>query len=295
MTEPERGILLLCAELSDGLRPLSTARLRRLSLLVRAQTHRPGQPEKEITAEDLMSMGCREEAAREIVALLSRQQALERYLQLAAERGIRPLTLRSPCYPRRLRELLADDAPPVLFYKGELSLLSRPAVSVVGSRDLREDSRDFACRLGTLAAREGLVLVSGNARGADRTAQDACLKAGGAVICVVGDELYPHEEEQGRILWLCERGWQLPFSAARARSRNRLIHALGEKTLVVQTGLSGGTFSGTEENLRHGWSPVFLRRDGSPGADRLLDLGAGACPEQLQSLSALTDGRIRFF
>ncbi len=294
MTQVERGVLLLCAELSDGLRPLSTARLRQLKSVVRAAGPAGEDPDRELRMEDLTAIGCREEAAREILALLSREEALARYLSVGREYGIEPLTIRSEAYPARLRARLGDSAPPVLFFRGDRSLLDRPAISLVGSRSLRPDGAAFARRVGELAAREGFVLVSGNARGADQTAQSACLSAGGAVISVVSDELFNHNREDGRILWLCELGWQLPFSAVRARSRNRVIHALGQKTVVAQTGLHGGTFAGTEENLRHGWSPVFLRRDGTAGAERLLELGAIPCPEDPASLSSLTDPRLRF-
>ena len=294
MTEQERGILLLCAELSDGLRPLSTARLRQLRSAVRAAGPSGEDPDRELKKEDLTAIGCREAAAEEIFALLSRGEALERYLTLGREYGIYPLTLRSPAYPARLRARLGDGAPPVLFCRGDCSLLNLPAVALVGSRDLRRDGAAFARRIGELAAAEGFVLVSGNACGADQAAQKACLAAGGAVISVVSDELFGHAQEGGRILWLCELGWQLPFSAIRARSRNRVIHALAEKTFVAQSGLHGGTFAGTEENLRRGWSPVFLRRDGSPGAERLIELGANVCPEELSSIAALTDPRLRF-
>lgn len=294
MTERERGILLLCAELSDGLKPLSTARLRRLKGVVRAAGPLKGDPEREITEEDLSSIGCREEAAKEIMALLSRGEALERYLALGREYGIRPLTICSSRYPARLRSKLGDAAPPVLYCKGDLSLLSRPAVSLVGSRELPPDGIAFARRVGELAAREGFGLVSGNARGADQTAQEACLAAGGAVISVVADELFSHVLDDRNVLWLCETGWQLGFSSARAFGRNRLIHALGEKTLVAGSGLRGGTFSGTAENLRHGWSPVFIRPDAGPGAKRLLDLGADPCPEEPESLAALTGSRVCF-
>lgn len=295
MTEAERGILLLCAELSDGLRPLSTARLRSLKSLVQAAGPIPGDPDRNVTKEDLSAMGCREEAAGEILSLLSRGEALERYLALGREYGIRPITLLSSAYPSKLRAKLGQTTPPVLFYKGDLSLLTRPAVSLVGSRELPAHCAAFAARIGELAAREELVLISGNAHGADQTAQNACLAAGGAVISVVADELFAHVRDDRQILWLCETGWQLSFSAARAGSRNRLIHALGEKTFVACSGLHGGTFSGTSENLRHGWSPVFIPPEAGPGARRLVDLGANPCPYSPESLEELTEAAISFF
>lgn len=294
MTAAELGILLLCTELSDGMRPLSTARLRQLRACVHSAA-RPAGEDRAVTREDLTAIGCRGDAAEEILALLSREEALKGYLSQAAERGIVPLALTSRGYPNGLRQKLGDTAPPVLFARGELSLLGRPAVSLVGSRELSRDGLRFARRVGELAAKEGFVLISGNARGADQAAQAACLSAGGSVISVLADELFAHDPAGARLLFLSERGWHLPFSAARARSRNRLIHALGEKVLVAQTGLRGGTYSGTEENLKKQYTPVFVHDDGSPGARRLAQLGASEVPiSELTSLRMLEDPRVSF-
>ena len=138
-----------------------------------------------------------------------------------------------------------------------------------------------------------MFFVSGGAAGADTEAQEACLAAGGSVIVCTPGPLtgLPTRE---RVLYLSESGWTLPFSAVRALSRNRLIHAMGEKTLVAQTGFgSGGTWNGTLENLRHGWSPVFVHADGSEGASALIARGAEPVRE-LHTLEALCAAQLRF-
>ena len=69
---------------------------------------------------------------------------------------------------------------------------------------------------------------------------------------------------------------------------------MGEKTLVAQTGFgSGGTWNGTLENLRHGWSPVFVHADGSEGASALIARGAEPVRE-LHTLEALCAAQLRF-
>ena len=91
---------------------------------------------------------------------------------------------------------------------------------------------------------------------------------------------------QAHVLYLAEQGYDLPFSAQRALSRNHFIHAMGEKTLVAQCRAgAGGTWDGTTENLRHGWSPVFVSDDGSEGAQALI--ARGAVP--VRTLSGLDD------
>ena len=293
MTEAERGFLLLCADLGDGRKPMTPSQFRTLRARVLARTQEPDDLSRALTSTDLCRLGYEEAFAARVIELLGRERELDRYLGVAEELDICPLTRISEAYPARLR-CLGEDAPAVLFCRGDRSILNRPALALVGSRELTPEGERFARRIGELAATEGFVLVSGNARGADRTAQDACLHAGGAVLAIVPDGLQYHAPENERIAFLCEWGWHLPMAGYRALERNRLIHAMGEKTFVAQSHLSGGTWSGSEENLRRGWSPLFVHDDGSDGCAALISMGANAVkPEELRSLRALEPAWIR--
>ena len=285
MTATEKGFLLLCGELGDGQKPLTPAQLRTLRARVLARDGGEEAEDRPLEAADLRAMGYDEAFAGRICRLLEREQNLEAYLSVAAERGIRPLTRISAEYPARLR-CLGDSAPAVLFCRGDAALLNRPAVSLVGSRELTPAGEAFARRVGELAAGERLILVSGNARGADRTAQEACLAAGGSVVSVLPEGLQDHDPAGRSIVYLCLWGWHLPMAAYRALERNRLIHALGEKVLVAQSRRFGGSWRGSEENLRRGWSPLFVNTDGGPGCAALADLGAA--PVSLKDLSSLS-------
>ena len=143
--------------------------------------------------------------------------------------------------------------------------------------------------------RNGNPGVSGGARGADQQAQEACLAAGGQVIAILAAPCPPPTDPNVLLCW--EDSFDLPFSPARALSRNRIIHALGEKTLVAQVTLgSGGTWRGSEENLRRGWSPVFLFDDRSPGALALMERGAtGIGMAQLADFPALLPAQTTLF
>ena len=288
MTAAERGFLLLCAELGDGQKPLTPAQLRTLRTRVLERGAEAGDPDRPLTEADLQGLGYDAAFSGQICGLLNREAALDRYLAIAEERGIRPLTRVSPDYPARLRRL-GDGAPAVLFSRGDRALLKMPAVALAGSRELTPAGTAFARRVGELAAKEGYALVSGNARGADRTAQEACLAAGGAVIAVLPAELDGHRPETERVLYLCLTGWHLPITPYRALERNRIIHALGEKTFAAQSHLSGGTWSGSEENLRRGWSPLFVNADGGEGCAALAAMGATAV--SLKELTSLRNLR----
>jgi predicted Rossmann fold nucleotide-binding protein DprA/Smf involved in DNA uptake len=299
MTRAEEGLLLLCCPLGDAdARPLTVAQYRRLSEKVTAQAM-TGDPLRELDTADLLRIGCSDEEAARILALLAREDTLHRYLAAAQRRGIFVCTRLSPDFPTQLHAKLGIDAPAALFCAGDRSLLQTRCVALVGSRALREKGEQFARRVGTLAAQEGVTLTSGGAVGADSCAQESCLAAGGRVLCFAADSLSDrlHEPLPPGLLLVSELGWELPFSTPRAFSRNRLIHAMADRAFVAQTDNgTGGTWQGAQENLRHGWSPVFVCDDGSSGARALCERGATAvAPEQLCSLASCSPNQMSFF
>ncbi len=287
MTGAERGFLLLTSMLGDPNRkPLTTAQLRLLGRRVRDMEIT--DPNRMLTEQDLQSLGYGSDMARQIVTLLEEEALLDYYVSQGRRADCAPITRASQTYPAALRTKLGDDAPGCLWAKGDIRLLCLPKISLVGSRDLREENRRFAAEVGRQAALQGYVLVSGNARGADRVAQEACLKHGGCVISVVADNLANIPARDG-VLYLSEDGYDVPFSAQRAISRNRVIHALGEKTFVAQSNFGhGGTWDGTVKNLRGYFSAVYCFRDESPAQLQFTQMGASAVDmKDLESLAEL--------
>lgn len=234
--------------------------------------------------------------AERILNLLGEEELLEQYLAAGAGYGCVPVVRGSDSYPLVLRKRLGEESPGVLWANGNLSLLCEPTVSLVGSRELSEDNRAFAWEVGRQAALQGYTLVSGNARGADRTAQDSCLENGGKVISVVADELRKYSGGE-KVLYLSEDGFGEGFSSLRALSRNRVIHGLGLKTFVAQASLGmGGTWDGTVKNLRFGWSDVFCFKDGSEAAIQLHQMGAELVTQKdLASIYDLQSSEINIF
>ena len=273
MIPRERGFLLLASHLGDpARRPLTAAQLRTLSQRVKSM-ETPGE-DRELVPGDLVKLGYGRDMAEHIVFLLEQEDVLDHYLRRGQKLGCTPVTRVSEAYPQLLRQRLGPDCPGCLWAKGDLSLLNTPAIALVGSRDLGDANRAFAEAVGIHAAKQGLTLVSGNARGADKTAQNSCLAAGGRVISIVADELAKQPQRE-RILYVSEDGFDEAFSAQRAISRNRCIHALGRMVFVAQSSLEkGGTWDGTVKNLKHGWSSVACFRDGSEASRRLEELGA---------------------
>ncbi len=294
MNAREQGFLLLTSRLGDPQRKVLTApQLRNLFLRVRASV--VSNQDRELSCEDLSALGYDCEMANRIVSLLSGKEQLDWYLKKAAKNGCIPITRISEKYPSVLRKKLGLDCPGCLWMKGNLELLQKPAVSLVGSRELEEQNAAFAREVGRQAARQGYVLISGNAKGADQMAQNACLEAGGKVISIVADALADKETDD-RILYISEDGFDLPFSGLRALSRNRLIHTMGQVTMVAQcTFEKGGTWDGTKSNLKNGYSPVFCFWDGSRGIGALLERGAQPIAlETLEDMNALQPNQCSF-
>ena len=273
MTGAERGFLLLSSHLGNPERkPLTTAQLRTLADRMRYVPRLP--EERELMVSDLTALGYRSDMARRILALLNEEELLDHYLTRGVRQGCVPITRVSREYPVILRQRLGLDSPGCLWAKGDVSILNTPAIALVGSRDLNPENKAFAEAVGREAAIQGLTLVSGNARGADKTAQEACLNAGGRVISIVADSLASHKERHN-VLYVSEDDFEAEFSAQRALSRNRCIHALGRMVFVAQSrAQQGGTWDGTVKNLRFGWSPVACFRDGSEASRQLEEMGA---------------------
>lgn len=273
MTGPEKGFLLLTSHLGNPDRPvLTTAQFRTLSSRVR-QWEVPLE-ERELAVSDLIALGYGREMSERILRLLGETDLLSYYIQRGSRLNCTPITRVTEGYPLLLRQRLGLDSPGTLWAKGDFSVLHRPGISLVGSRDLKSENQAFAEAVGRHAARQGLTLISGNARGADRAAQEACLESGGKVISIVADALWKHHSREN-LLFLSEEDYDSPFSGQRALSRNRCIHALGSLVFVAQSGMKkGGTWYGTAKNLHFGWSPVACFRDGSEASKALEQLGA---------------------
>ena len=294
MNPKDAGFLLLTSALGDPTRkPLTVARFRELTAKARIM-EKPAQ-ERDLTAQDLQAIGCSADESQQILHLLSENELLKYYVNQGKKTECYPITRASEQYPQRLRNALSLEAPGTLWYKGDIALLEKPQISLVGSRKLLESNRKFAEAVGAECAKQGYVLVSGHARGADSVAENACLAAGGQVISVVSDPLQNHSVQENT-LFLAEDGFDIPFTPYRALSRNRIIHALSEKTFVAQcAGEKGGTWDGTVKNLRFGWSPVFCYADGSETSRELESRGAVLITEiDLQDFSTLQSPTISF-
>jgi DNA processing protein len=177
--------------------------------------------------------------------LFSRDQA-EREIDRVEKLGARYLVLGQGLYPRLLAEM--EDAPPLLMAEGDLGLLERQAVAIVGGRNASAAACRFARGLAHDLGGEGLAVVSGLARGIDSAAHDGALETGTIAIIAGGiDVFYPPENEE-RQRAIGERGLVLaemrPGTEPRARHfpyRNRIIAGISVGTVVVEAAPRSGS------------------------------------------------------
>ncbi len=230
---------------------------------------------------------CDEPDVRKARAALVEKPGVEgrirRAIAIAERLRVRVLTLDDPAYPERLLHL--HDPPFCLFALGDLGLLDRPVVGVVGTRRHSEYGGDMARRLAGGLSRAGVVVVSGLARGIDGLAHAASLDGGTVAVLGCGvDVVYPREHArlQGRIarqgLLLSEFLPGEPPDTYRFPQRNRLIAALARAIVVVEAGAKSGALSTARHAADLGRDvmavPGRADRDTSVGTNALIRDGA---------------------
>lgn len=188
------------------------------------------------------------EAAAALAAPPDRER-IDAALAWAAEEGNHILSLADEAYPRALLDIA--DPPVVLYAKGELALLQRPALAVVGARSATPQGAANAEAFARALSEAGLTIVSGLALGIDAAAHRGALDGGeGGTIAVIGtgaDRIYPARnaalarEIVARGLVLSEFPLGTPPLRHNFPRRNRLIAGLAGGVLVVEAALGSGS------------------------------------------------------
>jgi DNA processing protein len=198
--------------------------------------------------------------------------------------GAKVLLAGDPEFPPQLDEI--RDPPPVLYVWGDASLLARPSVAFVGSRDHTTYGAEAARILATAVAPRAVV-VSGMARGIDAIAHAAALDAGAGSIGVLGNgfgvvypaanaELYQGMVRHGVLITEHPPG-ERPHAGSFPR-RNRLISGLSKAVVVIEADVKSGALVTANEGLEQG--RVILAVPGpitsptSVGCNKLIQQGA---------------------
>jgi DNA processing protein len=149
-------------------------------------------------------------------------------------------------YPLSLAAI--EDAPPILTVFGDPTLLQKPSIAIVGSRNASLNGRKFAAILARDLGEAGYVVTSGLARGIDTSAHEGALERGTVAVVAGGsDVVYPNENKdlyedikrKGSIVSECALGTQ-PL-AQHFPKRNRIVSGLSVGTIIVEANLKSGS------------------------------------------------------
>ena len=274
-----QAILLLTAPLLVGsgkpsVSPLSTREYRRLARQLRKLQHEPADLLDSDTRKILNDDNFVPVSSR-LNQLLDRGFLLGLAMERWRNRAIWVASRADTDYPSRLKKRLKDDAPPILYGCGEASILNTGGLAVVGSRKVNDALIDYTEGVGRLSAASRCTLVSGGARGIDQAAMRGSLAAGGCVVGVLGDSLEKvvlrreHRDALigGRLVLVCPYDPAAPFHVGHAMQRNKLIYALADAALVVNSDYErGGTWAGAVEQLdKLKLTPMYVRTKGETG------------------------------
>lgn len=299
MTDPlspnTQAILLLTAPLIVGRaagaeRPLTAAQYGQLAVHLRDMGRKPA---------DFLETGS-DELLRECAAiadieqmhrLLGRGFLLSQAVERWSSRAIWVMSRADAGYPRRLKKCLGTAAPAVLYGCGDRALLDAGGLAVVGSRDVNETLIAYTEAVGRLAADSHRAIVSGGARGVDEASVRGAITHGGKAIGVLADSLgkavlnagFRDSLREERLVLVSPYDPSAGFNVGHAMQRNKLIYALADAALVVNSDVNkGGTWAGAKEQLdKLNFVTVYVRQAGerSPGLEALRKSGAELWPE----------------
>lgn len=169
--------------------------------------------------------------------------------------------------PTLKKNLKIKFSPPLLYVKGNKDLLKETSIAIVGSRKANGTSLEFTKNVAQNAVSNYEVVVSGFAKGVDRTALEETLSAHGKSIIVLpqgimtfgsGFKKYYSQLVDGDILVVSTYHPKAPWSVGLAMGRNVYIYGLAEKIFVAESDAKGGTWSGVVDGIKKG-REIFVR------------------------------------
>jgi DNA processing protein len=285
-----QAILLLTAPLIAGRTQASTGLLtlgefRRLAAFLHDVRRQPGDF-LAADADGLLRQCQGIVDADRLRQLLGRGFLLSQAVERWQSRAIWVVTSADATYPQRLKERLKDNAPAVLYGCGDATVLEMGGLAVVGSRDTTPPLLKYTECIGQLAAHAKQTVVSGGARGIDQASMHGALKAGGKAIGMLADSLERTALNRdnrdalmaNRLVLVSPCDPMVGFNVGNAMQRNKLIYALADAALVIDSDYQkGGTWAGAVEQLtKLRLVPVFVRSRGEigKGLQELQNMGA---------------------
>ena len=253
---------------NESAKPLSNAEWGRFALWLKENSITPadllvGDPQALLQGWHDMRI-----SAERIIELLKRGHSLALAMEKWQRAGLWVVTRSDAEYPKRLKQRLKTDCPPVLFGCGNKALLNTGGLAVVGSRNASDPDLAFTDQIGAKAASENIAIISGGARGVDETVMIGAMRQGGMVVGVMTDRLLRAATSSkwrqglmdGHVVLISPFYPEAGFNVGNAMARNKYIYCLADSALVIHSGKKGGTLSGAQENLKKSWVPLWIKQ-----------------------------------
>ncbi len=214
---------------------------------------------------------------------LEAQMVLMERLQ---QESVHLITILDPAYPALLKSAPGrTHTPPILFCMGDLEILKRQTIAIIGARNANEQSLAFTRVAARYFAAHGANVISGNARGVDRSAYEGATDTDGCTTVVLPHGLYRLSKvqmrdlqtriETGNVLLLSQFHPDAPWVVSRAMERNNVVTGLAQVVIVAEADSKGGTWEGAHGALKQGRC-LYVRQPDSetlPGNSLLLEKG----------------------
>jgi len=192
--------------------------------------------------------------------------------KLLESKQIKILTRGTDEYPKRLEQILGDSAPHTLYVWGNLNLLKKPAVGFCGSRSATEKGIEVTEDTARQITESDWVVVSGHARGVDSKAHQTALENGGGTIIVAAEGILNFKlrrelkkiAKPEQVLVISEFPPNAHWNVGNAMARNRIIIALSDAMVLIESRREGGTFEAGKTALKLK-VPLFVAQYQTPG------------------------------
>ncbi len=294
LSDEAKAVLLFCGRFQKGNDPKlpKPLNLREYNLLAQWLHNSGLRPKSLLTEEGLhiLKKTPPDINITRIQGLIARGGVMALSIEKWHNAGIWVVCRSDPDYPARLKRHLNRQAPPVLYGIGDIQILSRGGLAIVGSRNVDEKGEAFTQTVAQSCAQQNIQVVSGGARGVDQIAMLAALNHGGFVAGALADSLlksavakkYRDFIQEKRLCLVSAFAPDSPFHVGNAMGRNKHIYGLADFALIISAEKNkGGTWAGaTEELKRKNSNPVFVRNavDSPSGNHAFLKLGAHPFP-----------------
>ena len=295
ITERTKSILLFTSYFAKGSdskhRPLSISEWNRFVRWLQTKSINP----EDFLTQDAISLlkGWQDKTITidRINSLIDRKSALALALDKWIKVGIWIINRGDSSYPKKLKERLKENVPPILFGIGNKELLNCNYIGIVGSRKTSDLELLETKDLGHYICKQGYGIVSGGAKGIDENAMIGALEANGNCVGFVADSLINKSTSNifrkyimaGKLVMVSPYNPETGFNVGNAMARNKLIYSQSIATIIVKSDLKGGTWEGAIENIKQKWVPIWVYNNTEcEGNSKLVKLGAKWLPNNLE-------------